>query len=259
MPFAYYSSTQQKKFSLCPRRYFYHYFTDEREEIGVPAIYSRAVLHPGMQAVHGENSGRLEEFLRECWEVYIQEVGFVGSAHAVCTLPLAEKVVMKYARLAQAWGREGWKCTGREREFVLVPPLTQHTSYKTRVDVVLERDGLLVPVEFKFTTSRYGFDSQLWAYDPQIVGHAVCVPSADVWIVEVAASEPKKSLGAVVDVVVKPVSVGRVQREEWLWERIEEVTRRDSYEESGKWQRVTGACRAFGRPCPYIERCLGNG
>ena len=261
MPFAYYSSTQQKKFTLCPRRYYYHYFSSEcgseKEEVGIPAIYSRAVLHRALQSVHSATD--TASIVQALWETYVAEVGLLNSAHTLCTLPLAEKATAKYARLVRAWEEEKWECVGVEREFILEPPFTERTRYKTRVDVVLKRGDMMVPVDYKFTTYKYGFDSQLWTYDPQIVGHAACMGVEDAWVIEIVAREATKNRGATVDVKVVPIIVPRREREQWLWERVEEVQRRDSYEERRQWPRVTGACRAFGKPCPYIEECLGNG
>lgn len=246
------SNTQLETFESCPRRYQYVYRHTLTKSVGVPALWSRELLHPSLAELYATGQGPDWPAL---WDRYCDTYGLEVVGDGFYTLNMAKACFVAYVEQFYRADDATYAFLRPETLYFLPLEGDPEVLYLSKPDVVFvdRQTGRQIPVDFK--ASKRPSPMLVSALNRQFLGQALAC-QADRMLVNVFTlavtngGKPKPS------VVRHELAVTKDLADEWVAETRQDALAIVQCDTSDVWpKRAPTACLSYGERCPYVTLC----
>lgn len=244
-----YSHTQLSLFRLCPRRYYERYILPPPEialieSDSIQQIYSRTVIHPGIEAFHHSSNNSFD------LELSIKEFRGSNICQNIDTAPwdktLAEAILASYA-LNPIDNPTHVESEGRIKLDDTVTGEKNKFQFMSRPDFVTDDST----ADLKFTlTAR---PVPLKPFDDQLLGQAITFKKQKFQRYQIQVDGKTWKLK---DIVLEEHPVDDLLRQNWFERTVKTMRDIEECRRVNLWTEHDHACGAYGRQCPYMGSCV---
>ena len=241
-----YSHTQLSLFLTCPRKYHYAYHHGLRrmDRAGLPAIWSRTLVHP---ALLGAYQGVWRDYWTPLHTSYTREGGLLATLDPLYNLTTA-KLLLKTYQDQLALDLASYQVLGVGVEL-------RDDGWTGFLDAPLLQDQAGDKWVLEFKTSRYGPGVNREPLG-QAVGYCALTGARGFLLSHFQLTPPSKtSTKPKVDHTRFQVPLGPDHLAEWRAERDLLTTWIDQAQSTEVWPKNPQSCYQYGQPCPYLGAC----
>lgn len=244
-----YSHTQLSLYRLCPRRYYERYILPPPEvalieAVSLQQIYSRDVIHPGIEALHHQSDTPFN------LQLSIDKFRGHDVVRNMDTTPwdlkLAESIFASY-RLNPLDNPTHVEYEGRIKLDDTVTGEKNKYQFLSKPDFVIEEST----VDLKFTMSNRPYP--LKPFDDQMLGQAIVFNKKFFCRYQICVDAKTMLLK---DIVVEQHPVDDLLRDNWFERTVRSVRDIEESRRCNIWVEHDHACGAFNRVCPYMGSCI---
>jgi len=245
-----YSHTQLSLYRLCPKRYYERYVLPPPEialieSVSKQQIYSRDVIHPGIEALHaGSNTSfDLELSIKEFrgHEVVSNE------DTTVWDLPLAEAILGSYKLNPITPAPQNVEFEGRIKVDDIITGEKNKYQFLSKPDFTNESST----IDIKFTLSSRPVP--LKPFDDQMLGQAIVHKKERFQRYQICVDAKTMKLK---DIIVEEHPVDDLLRENWFQRTLRTMRDIEESRRTNLWVEHDHACGAYGKTCPYMGSCV---
>lgn len=249
---AFYSHTQLSLYQDCPRKYHYAYSHNLKrmDKVGLPALWSRALLHPAIAHAYSFQSLPPQEWWDTHNTNYVYEGGHVASLDPIYNVLTAKKALLAYQPFLEEDLKE-YKVlqTETQIDWHPTPPIT----FRSVADALLQQKETGERWTLEVKSSKYAPRSEPMG---QSVGYCIATNAVGVIQVHFQLKTLPKG-GCKIEITRLPLHIPQDARDEWLNETATLISHIAFNEETDVWPKNPQACHRFNQPCPYLDACRG--
>lgn len=240
----------------CPRKYSYVYGGAQPgaqglkglDAAGLPALWSRELIHPILLELYLSTSGMASE---KTWEaakkLYQEQAGVAGQFDSLYSIATAEHLINDYFKGQFVLDKDQY-------EFIPSDPLLGFEHWIGVMDTPLLREketGDLWILDFK--CSKYP-PRQYTEPIGQLVGYAALTRARGILLSHFQLSSTKSGKSKV-EHTRYTIPTGPDHHEEWLTETNQTIAFIEHCKTTHIWPKNSDACYSYGQPCVFLDAC----
>jgi hypothetical protein len=236
-------------YRLCPRRYFERYILPPPEvalveSVSIQMIYSREVIHPGIEALHGYN--RIPFNLQLSIDKFRGHEAVSNIDTKEWDVRLAEAIFASY-QLNPIKDPVSIEWEGRIKIDDIITGEKNKYQFLSKPDFETANST----VDLKFTMGNRPYP--LKPFDDQMLGQAIVFGKEKFQRYQIQVDAKTYELR---DIAVEEHPVDDLLRQNWFERTLKTIRDIEESRRTNLWTEHDHACGAFNKVCPYMGSCV---